>query len=94
MATIKTDLKLTQYGEELKKQKDLNELEQMFIDGIVDLKERQFVILFKNSQVKEFQKCFVNSLNVIDFDGYFYCYFDLSNGSRKELKELTGGKAV
>lgn len=89
--TIKTTIKTSKEFEELKrKDTEYNELESMIIDSVEAFKERQFAIFFKASQVEEFKKYVLENFTVIENDGYFYCYCELSNGARKELKELVG----
>lgn len=63
-------------------------LEAILLDSVECLKEKQIAYLFTTEQVNLLQECVENKLNIVEFDGGYAVYDELTNHSRKELKEI------
>lgn len=88
MATVRINLELTTEGKALKMADELNEAQQFMADALNDLRDRQYITCFNAEQVAELQSYIVKPLEVAEWDGYYFCYVELSNSSRKELREI------
>ena len=64
------------------------EIEALILDSVECLKEKQIAYLFTTEQVNLLQECVENKLNIVEFDGGYAIYGELTNHSRKELKEI------
>lgn len=64
------------------------ELEAILIDSVDCLKDRQIAYLFTKEQVNLLQECVENKLNIVEIDGGYAVYSELTNCAKKELKEI------
>lgn len=66
------------------------EIEALILDSVECLKEKQIAYLFTTEQIEMLKACVETELNVEDIDGMYAVYDELTNHSRKELKEARG----
>ncbi len=63
-------------------------LEAILLDSVECLKEKQIAYLFTKEQIEMLKACVEAELNIVEFDGMYAVYDELTNHSRKELKEI------
>ena len=64
------------------------EIEALILDSVECLKEKQIAYLFTTEQIEMLKNCVETELNIKEFDGMYAVYDELTNHSRKELKEI------
>ena len=80
-------LKTTEIYKTLDRNEPTN-LEAILLDSVECLKEKQIAYLFTKEQVELLVECVENELNIVEIDGGYAVYDELTNHSRKELREL------